>query len=108
MGINLTTYDDKYYNNSFKTLVRSNKKYLISKCTIYTFTEKDIANANKNDFYKLCNNRGIPHNLIWVCAYINDIEDPFEEVDLNKLMSLKIVNESTLNDMLQRSNTIKG
>lgn len=105
MGLNLTVQDDKWYSESYKNMVRSNKKYLLSKCYVLPVPTPSVVEANRYDFYKICHVLNIKPYMIWTVAYLNDIEDPYERMSIANGCVIYTIEESILNNMLLRSNS---
>lgn len=98
--------DEYYYSEEFKTLVRSEREYLLKTSTEMALTDRARVQAFRFDFYRLLRHYKVPQHLWWATAFINGIEDPFS--DIRHLMSIKMIEESVLDAAISRSNTTYG
>lgn len=97
---------DIYFTDRFKTLVRSEKELLVNTASSTAVLEPYVVNAYRNDFYRLMRHYGVPSHLWWATAYINGVEDPYQ--DVSGISSFLLINDSTLSTAISRSNTVQG
>lgn len=95
-----------YFTESFKTMVRSEKEFILREASSVPILTPGAQYAYRFDIYRLLRSMQIPSYLWWVTAYINGIEDPF--MDVSKLKQILKVNESSLEDRIVRSNTTQA
>lgn len=104
MAINLPDPMDRFYTDDYKTLIRSNKEYLISMSVKVPVTDLAFLNAHQYHFYRvLLELFGIPHHMHWTIAFLNGIEKPNQNVmDAREVL---IIEQPVINKMIQRLNT---
>lgn len=97
---------DFYYTEEYKVLVRSQKELLLQRSLSVVVDNPNILYAFRNDFYRYLRVRGIEEHLFWTIAYLNGIENPHE--DVAHLKSFQTVDESDINRLIARTNTVRG
>ncbi|EBV8434239.1 hypothetical protein AVA65_08315 [Salmonella enterica subsp. enterica serovar Minnesota] len=95
-----------YYTEEFKTLVRSQKELLLRTAGNKSIVNRYEVQMYQFDFYRLLRSQGIPPHLYWATAFINGIEDPFQ--DIAGLKEIRTINESELEGIITRKNTIRS
>lgn len=99
----LPEFKDQFYTEEYKTLIRSNKEYLISMASLIPINDLSFVKAHQYDFYKVIwETLNVPHHAHWTTAFINDITDPNQYIgDMREVL---IIDTAVLNKMLQRVN----
>jgi len=95
-----------FYTDAFKILVRSEKEILLRTAQLMPIVDRAMLYAFRTDFYRVMRSMNIPAHLRWATAFINDINDPNQ--DVSDLHSFMAISESDLNKAISRSNTVKG
>lgn len=87
----LPTYDDTYFSESFKVIIRSCKEVLLETSSEYPITDKSFLYAHRNNFYAWLRGLGFDERLLWTIAFINDIKDPTGDITyLTKIQTVTI------------------
>ena len=97
---------DVFFTERFKTLVRSEKELLKRTARTKPIIERNVLYAYRNDIYRLLRSFDIPSHMWWPTAYINDIEDPTQ--DITHLTLIYVIDETVLAGAISRSNTVQG
>lgn len=106
MSIKLTPEDDYYYSDAFKTLVRSNKRYLLRACEHIQIVELDFLYVNRNNVYGLLArlpSLNIPTHLLWVTAFLNGITNPNE--DISKRTEILKIAPAVIEELIRKQKT---
>lgn len=110
MALNLPSGDPFYYTEQYKTIIRSCKDILLSQAEWIPFDDTVKAWAYRGNFNKLIRaltltSRGMSEDLIWTIAFINDIENPNQ--DLSGLEGIFIVNKGVIGNLTQVTRVIR-
>ena len=97
---------DFYYTEEFKTLVRSEKEYFFNNATEESYLVPAIVYAFRYDFYRILRESSVPQYLWWATAFINDVNDPFQ--DMSGLKKFYRIDEQLLEAAIARKNTVRG
>lgn len=106
MPLDVKIMNDIYYTEDFKVMIRSNKEYLIARAQMFPLVDRALVSAHRYDFYSILRIVGqgkINPMLFWVIAFINNINNP--EQDVIDMKSYLYVDESVINQMISRQNT---
>ena len=95
---NFPIYDDVYFSENFKVVIRSCKEILLDSSRTLPITDKSFLFAHKNDFYAWARGIGMDERLIWINAFINDIVDPTG--DISNLKEIQTVTIDTVNSII--------
>lgn len=103
LSISSIKEDEYFYSDSFRTLMRSHKEFLVQRATEREIVDQSGLHACKNDFYKFMLQNGVAPQYWWVCAYINDITTPYQYI--GKMKTWLIPDISYIETLISRSNT---
>ena len=76
MPIDIPVYDNIYFSEEFKVIVRSCKEILLEGSSEFAMEDRSFLYAHRNNFYAYLRGLGFDERLVWVIAFINDITDP--------------------------------
>lgn len=100
---NSSTEKAVFYTEAYKTLVRSQREFLLRNATIVPLDEGNVRYAFRYDFYRLLRSKGIQPHLYWTIAFLNGITDPNQ--DISGMKTFMNIREDILNKSIARSNT---
>lgn len=103
MPISLPASDADYFSEKTKTLIRSNKEYLLQLCIEQPILEPEKIYANRYDFYKVLRSLNVDNRLHWIIAFLNDVIDPNAYVD--NLNSLLLIDINNINILIASNNS---
>ena len=103
---NLPLADDVYFSSETKTILRAEKEYLVKMADTQTILIPAEVQAFKCDFCRIMRLLQIPIELYWVTMFINDIQDPNQ--DISGMTSFLVVNKTVIDAILRRTNTTNG
>ncbi|QAU04354.1 hypothetical protein [Vibrio phage 2 TSL-2019] len=103
MAIDLPPAMDQFFTDEYKTMIRSNKEYLLSIAGKYPIQDLSFLHAHRYDFYRvLWESFNVPQHLHWTVAFLNDVEDPSQYVgDMKEVL---IIDTAVVNKLVQRMN----
>lgn len=99
MPLDIPVYDDVYFSDDFKVVVRSCKEILLEGASDYPLNDRAFLYAHRNNFYALLRGLGFDERLLWTIAFINDINDPttgFENKSILKTVTINAVDSIIL------------
>lgn len=106
MAINLPQAMDQFFTEEYKTMVRSNKEYLLSTAGKYPIEDISFLHAHRYDFYRvILEVFGVPQYMHWTTAFLNDIEDPSQYI--GEMKEVLIIDVAVMNKLMQRMNLIR-
>lgn len=86
MPLDIPVYDDLYFSEPFKVIVRSCKEVLLENSSEFAIIDRSFLYAHRNNFYAFLRGLGFDERLIWVIAFINDIVDPMISFESKKTL----------------------
>jgi len=102
----INTYDttkEVYYTERYKTLVRSEKEFLLKNCVQFPLENRAEVFAFRRDIYRLLRTINVEPHLYWTVAYLNGIENP--DQDISHLREILVIQENVLEKIIVRSNS---
>lgn len=105
-GTSSSTDKDIFYTERFKKIVRSEKELLLRNALTIPIVHFHNLYAARNDIYRFLRSNKVPEHLLWTTAYLNDIEDPNQ--DISSMTFYYTVDESVLIKAITRANTKQG
>ncbi len=99
MPLDINVYDDLYFSESFKNIIRSCKEILLETSSEYAILDRSFLFAHRNNFYAYLRGCGFDERVIWVIAFINDIVDPtlgFEDKKTLRTVTLDTIDRIIL------------
>ncbi|AUR81090.1 hypothetical protein FDJ25_gp080 [Vibrio phage Aphrodite1] len=103
MAIELPPTMDQFFTDEYKTMIRSNKEYLLSVAGKYPIQDLSFLHAHRYDFYRvLWESFNVPQHLHWTVAFLNDVENPSQYIgDMKEVL---IIEPAVINKLVQRMN----
>lgn len=112
MPIYIDSGNDYYYTDEFKTIMRSCKEIIIESSSYAPFIERNVVFAYRFNFHKFLrelrnkdDGNSVPEDMIWLCSYINGIEDP--NADWSYLEGIYIPNRQQVDQLVRVNRVIR-